>query len=40
MSFRRRLVALTSLAVALTLVAGSVATYLIVRGELRGQVDA
>jgi two-component system, OmpR family, sensor histidine kinase MprB len=39
-SFRRRLVLLTSLAVALTLVAGSVATYVIVRGELRGQVDA
>jgi two-component system, OmpR family, sensor histidine kinase MprB len=40
MSFRRRLVVLTSLAVALTLLAGSVAIYLIVRGELRGQVDA
>jgi two-component system, OmpR family, sensor histidine kinase MprB len=39
MTFRRRLVLLTSLAVACTLVAGSAAVYLIVRGELRGQVD-
>jgi two-component system sensor histidine kinase MprB len=39
-TFRRRMVLLTTLAVAFTVVAGSVAVYLIVRGELRAQIDA
>jgi two-component system sensor histidine kinase MprB len=40
MSFRRRVVVLSGLAVAIAVAAVSITTYVLVRGELRGRVDA
>jgi two-component system, OmpR family, sensor histidine kinase MprB len=39
MSFRKRLTLFSAAGIALVLVVGSVATYLIVRSQLRGQID-
>jgi two-component system sensor histidine kinase MprB len=39
MSFRRRLTLAGAAAVAVAVALASLATYLVVRGELRGQVD-
>jgi two-component system sensor histidine kinase MprB len=39
MSFRRRVVVLSGLAVAIAVIAVSIATYVLVRGELRDRVD-
>jgi two-component system, OmpR family, sensor histidine kinase MprB len=39
MSFRRRLTLFSAAGIALVLVVGSVATYLIVRNQLRGEID-
>ena len=39
MTFRRRLVALAGLAVAIAVAAGSVAAYLLVRDSLRDRLD-
>jgi two-component system sensor histidine kinase MprB len=39
MSFRKRLTLLSAAGIALVLVVGSVATYLVVRSQLRGQID-
>jgi two-component system, OmpR family, sensor histidine kinase MprB len=39
LSFRRRLTLISAVGIALVLLAGSAATYLVVRGQLRGQID-
>jgi hypothetical protein len=39
LSFRQRLTVFTAAGIALVLIVGSVATYLVVRSQLRGQID-